>query len=201
MPTKNVPAKTRKNLNFFVVAVIVAALIIVGLSGILMISNFSSRTILDNTRTPATEATTAPAATTAASTIATPTIRLTLTGHTGSVWSVVFSLDGKTLASGSHDKTIRLWDVASGQPKGSPLTGHTDSVTSVVFSPDGKTLASASDDRTIRLWDVASGQPKGSPLTGYTNYVFSVAFSPDGKTLATGSDSKTIHLWDININP
>ena len=70
-----------------------------------------------------------------------------LTGHTDPVDSVAFSPDGKTLASGSDDDTVRLWDVATGQQIGSPLTGHTGAVTSVAFSPDGKTLASGSDDR------------------------------------------------------
>jgi WD40 repeat protein len=78
-----------------------------------------------------------------------------LTGHTSWVDSVAFSPDGKTLASGSADDTIRLWDVATGRPIGNPLTGHTGEVNSVAFSPDGKTLASGSADHTVRLWDVA----------------------------------------------
>ena len=78
-----------------------------------------------------------------------------LTGHTGAVDSVAFSPDGKTLASGSADGTIRLWDVATGRPIGQPLTGDPGAVFSVAFSPDGKTLASGSVDDTVRLWDVA----------------------------------------------
>jgi hypothetical protein len=78
-----------------------------------------------------------------------------LTGHTDPVRGVAFSPDGKTLASGSWDNTIRLWDVASRQALGAPLTGHSDSVTSVAFSPDGKTLASGSADKSIVLWDVS----------------------------------------------
>ena len=89
-----------------------------------------------------------------------------LTGHTSTVCSVAFSPDGKTLASGSGDDTIRLWDVATGRQIGNPLTGHTSSVYSVAFSPDGKTLASGSDDGTIRLWDVAYTDDTAAYLCG-----------------------------------
>ena len=107
-----------------------------------------------------------------------------LTGHTEEVYSVAFSPDGKTLASGDADSTVRLWDVAAHQPIAAPLTGHTDAVDSVAFSPDGKTLASGSIDGTVRLWDVATGRQIGTLPTGHTGLVSSVAFSPDGKTLA-----------------
>ena len=66
--------------------------------------------------------------------------------------SVAFSPDGTRIASGSSDKTVRVWDAATGQPVGQPLTGHTDAVTSVAFSPDGTRIASGSDDSTVRLW-------------------------------------------------
>ena len=76
----------------------------------------------------------------------------TLHGHAGWVRSVCFSPDGNTLASGSTDRTIRLWALASPNAEPIVLTGHDGSIKSVAFSPDGKSLASASADQTLRLW-------------------------------------------------
>ncbi|MEH2189636.1 MAG: ribosome assembly protein 4, partial [Nostoc sp.] len=81
----------------------------------------------------------------------------TLEGHSSTVYSVGFSPDGKTLASGSSDNTIKLWDVSTGKAI-KTLTGHSSRVYSVGFSPDGKTLASGSSDNTIKLWDVSTGK-------------------------------------------
>ena len=111
------------------------------------------------------------------------------------VSSVVFSADGNILASGSTDKTIRLWDVGSGQHF-KTLIGHTGWVSSVVFSADGNILASGSTDDTVRLWDVKTGVLRQT-LTGHTDEVTSVAFSADGSTLASGSYDDTVRLWDV----
>jgi WD40 repeat protein len=118
----------------------------------------------------------------------------TLSGHTDRVFSVAFSPDGRLLASGSSDKTIKLWDVATGSLVRT-LSGHTWSVFSVAFSPDGRLLASGSY-REIKLWEVATGSEVRT-LSGHVSDVTSVAFSPDGRLLASGSFDTTINLWDV----
>ena len=118
----------------------------------------------------------------------------TLEGHSSSVYSVAFSQDGKIVASGSVDKTIRLWDTATGKSL-QTLEGHSGYVFSVAFSQDGKMVASGSYDKTIRLWDTATGKSL-QMLEGHSSYVSSVAFSQDGKIVASGSSDKTIRLWD-----
>lgn len=126
------------------------------------------------------------------------TYKKTLAGHTGDVTSVAFSSDSRTLASGSVDTTVRLWDVVTDTHKAT-FTGHTEGVMSVAFSPDGRTLASGSDDNTIILWDVDTGDPR-TTIMAHTNGINDVAFSPDGKVLASCGyrDDSTVKLWDVD---
>jgi WD40 repeat protein len=114
------------------------------------------------------------------------------------VQTVAYSPDGKTLASGSWDDTIRVWDVATGKEKAS-FKGETNGF-SVAFSPDGKTLAasvSAPCEGLIELLEVATGKEKAT-LKRHPDDVTSVAYSPDGKTLASASRDHTIKLWDTS---
>ena len=119
----------------------------------------------------------------------------TFSGHTNWVRSLAFSPNGRTIASGSGDGTIRLWNVATGLHNRT-LKGHSAQVTSVAFSPNGRTLTSTSEDNAVHLWNVVT-RTHNRTLKGHTTFVRSVAFSPDGQTLASGSADATIRLWNV----
>ena len=120
-----------------------------------------------------------------------------LLGHgSGGVSAVAFSPDNQLLASGSRDKTIRLWDPHTGQHKAT-FTGHQDAVYSVAFSPNGQKLVSGGEDETIRLWDVATGELLLT-FAGHAGGVSNVMYSSDSEMLASHGWDGTIHLWDSN---
>ncbi|MBW4598706.1 MAG: caspase family protein [Calothrix sp. FI2-JRJ7] len=113
-------------------------------------------------------------------------------GHEDGVISVAFSNDSQIIASGSLDKTIKLWNINGKLLR--TLTGHTEPVYSVSLAPDGKILASSSVDKTVKLWNVEDGSLIKT-LEGHTQNVNNVVFSPDGQTLASASSDKTIKIW------
>ncbi|MCP4696826.1 MAG: AAA family ATPase [Gammaproteobacteria bacterium] len=124
-------------------------------------------------------------------------------GRSGHISSVAFSPDGKTLAYGSLDGGVRLWDVRNGR-KIQKFSGNNEWAMSVTFSPDGEVLAFGTRtwedggyDDSVRLWDVNSGR-EIQELSGHIGLVLSVAFSPDGKTLASGSLDGSLQLWEIS---
>jgi WD domain, G-beta repeat len=107
------------------------------------------------------------------------------------------SPDGTRFVSGNDDKTVRVWDAATGQQVGDPLTGRTAPMESVAFSPDGTCIASGSFDKTVRLWDAATGHQLGDPLTSHVAGAVSVAYSPDGTRIVSGGWDKTLRLWPV----
>jgi WD40 repeat protein/serine/threonine protein kinase len=119
-----------------------------------------------------------------------------IAGHISTVRSVAFSPDGTRLASAGDDRTILLWDTATGEQVGEPFIGHDDLVSSVAFSPDGTLLASGSFDSTIKLWDLSGERPTAT-LSSHGNAVTAIEFSPDGRMLASASRDNAIILWDV----
>lgn len=111
------------------------------------------------------------------------------------IFGLGFSHDGRTIATGNFNGTVKLWDVGSGRLLRT-LDGHTDLVYKGVFSPDEKILASCSRDGKIKIWDVATGTELRT-LTGHTRPIKAVAFSPDGNLLASVSNDGTARLWHV----
>ena len=127
--------------------------------------------------------------------------RLVLSGHSAQVNRIAYAPDGRTLATASDDRSVRLWEIESLQSR--QLRGHTAPVVALAIGPDGRTIASGSGDwrnpkqpGELKLWDAVSGASVAD-LKGHAGPVFSVAFSPDGKTLASGSADGLVKLWDL----
>ena len=123
----------------------------------------------------------------------------TYTGHSGIVYAVVWSLDGKHIASTGADRTVQVWDAFTGKdvlifhaatslPDGYPAV-----ITALAWSPDGKYLASASNNHTVKVWDATTAKTILTyPLTGIGE---AIAWSPNGKSIAVGGSAKVVYVW------
>lgn len=118
-------------------------------------------------------------------------------GHDGPVHDVVYSPDGKQLATASGDGTVRFWDPRSGLPLSLPLRHGDSAVWTAAFSPAGDLLATGAEDGTVQLWDTSTFEPRGSVLEHGKGRIRRVVFSPDGALLATGAEfGETARLWE-----
>ena len=119
----------------------------------------------------------------------------TLQGHSGLVIGVAVTPDGRRVVSASSDKTLKVWDLESGQEL-QTLQGHSNSVEAVAVTPDGRRAVSASDDTTLKVWDLENGQELGT-LQGHSRFVRGVAVTPDGRRVVSASSDKTLKVWDL----
>ena len=127
----------------------------------------------------------------------------TLQGHSSEILAVAFSPEGRTVLTGSEDKTAKLWNIKTGEEL-QTFKSHTSVVNAVAFSPDGQTVLTGSGDGTAKLWDIGTGNElrtfKCDVTKNWENWgvgVWAVAFSPDGRTVLTGDNNGRIKLWDI----
>ncbi|WP_437283624.1 TIR domain-containing protein [Sorangium sp. So ce375] len=119
----------------------------------------------------------------------------TLSGHSNWVYACTISPDGQRVVSASGDKTLKVWDLATGQLL-STLEGHPEQINACAISPDGQRVVSASGDNTLKVWDLATGQLL-STLEGHPEQINACAISPDGQRIVSASKDKTLKVWDL----
>src|SRR5271157_2027485 len=119
----------------------------------------------------------------------------TLGGHYGEVWGVAVTPDGKRAVSASEDKTLKVWNLETGEAL-KTLEGHSGAVHGVVVTPDGKRAVSASGDKTLKVWNLKTGEAIQT-LEGHPGFVHGVAVTPDGKRAISASWDFRLGVWDL----
>nr|MDZ8234387.1 hypothetical protein [Nostoc sp. ChiQUE02] len=120
---------------------------------------------------------------------------LTLTGHNSWVTAIAVTPDGKRVISASDDKTLKLWNLETGEDERT-FNGHSSSVKAIALTPDGKRVISASWDNTLKLWNLETGEDERT-FNGHSSLVIAIAVTPDGKRVISASYDKTLKLWNL----
>jgi WD40 repeat protein len=119
---------------------------------------------------------------------------LTMEGHQEGIWACALTPDGQRVVSASRDKTLRVWDMRSGELL-AVLEGHDDEARDCAVMPDGRRVVSASSDRTLRIWDLETAQCI-TTLTGHQSRVLACSVTPDGRRIVSASSDRTLRVWD-----
>jgi WD40 repeat protein len=124
-----------------------------------------------------------------------PALERTLSGHKGHITAVAITPDGQRAISASYDKSLKLWNLQTGQVE-QTLSGHTHWVLAVAITPDGKKAVSASIDNILKVWNLQTGRAEQT-FSGHAHWLFAMSITPDGQKAVSASDNKTLNIWNL----